>query len=299
MKQVIIWGTGINFDKYIPLIKLEEMKGNLEICGVTAEEDHLQVVGGYLFIPKTKLRNIVFDYIIVTTVKFFGEICAEALNYGIKREQIIHPDVFMIPYFDFDRYIKILEGKISIISNHCWGGVVYKLLRMPFYSPFINTLIDDENYLRLVGDLPYYLKQELVEVKDSAKGRAPMGCLGDVEIQFIHHSSFGLAKKDWEKRINRVNYGNLFVEMTIGAKRDVIERFVGTDYSKKAAFCSIRFEDKNVVYLKDYEVDKFAVKYSYMFGVYVLDMVKPMRKISCPIDILKMLLGEDDFVMKK
>lgn len=299
MKRVIIWGTGKDYDKYMPFIQLEQLKGNIEICGVTSEEEYLRTIGGYSFIPKTKIKDMVFDYIIVTTVKFFNVICAEALNLGIGRECMIHPEVFTIPYFDFDRYVQVKEGKISIISNHCWGGLVYSLLKIPFNSPFINTLIDEENYIRLINDLQYYLQQPLIQ-GESNKTTAPIGMLGDVEIQFIHHSSFGLAKRDWYKRVNRVNYRNLFMEMTIGNRADIIQQFIQIECRKKVAFCSIPYKNnKNVIFLKDWEMDRLKVRYSYMFGIYILDIVKPTHKTSCPIDILKMLLGEEDFQMKR
>lgn len=33
MRRVIIWGTGSDYDKYIPLIELEAMKGILRLSG--------------------------------------------------------------------------------------------------------------------------------------------------------------------------------------------------------------------------------------------------------------------------
>ena len=123
MKKIIIWGTGKDFDKYYPYIRLEELKGNIEVCGVTSREEHLQVIGNYKFLSKAELEKVSFDYVVVAAAKFFDEICREALDSGIERERIIHPDVFMIPYFDFERYIRVKEAKISIVSNHCWGGL--------------------------------------------------------------------------------------------------------------------------------------------------------------------------------
>lgn len=298
MRRVIIWGTGSDYDKYIPLIELEAMKGNLEIVGVTSKEEHLRCVSRYRFIPVQRMEEENFDNIIITSAKFFQEICGEAACHGIMRERIIHPEVFAIPYFDFGRYIKVAEKSPSIVSSHCWGGLVYHLLKIPFNSPFINTLFDDEDYLRLLERLPYYISLPLKE-GEIDRTRAVTGYLGDVKIQFIHHSSFIQAKADWEKRIGRLDLDNLFVEMTIGSgKEEIARKFATMNYDRKIAFCATPYEHKDIMYMKEWEVNQLAVKFSYMFGIYVLDMVKPVRKIACPIDILKLLAGEGDFVMR-
>lgn len=246
-----------------------------------------------------RITEVSYDYVVVLTSKFFNEICDEAQLLGINRNQIIHGDVFKIPYFDFKRYIHVKKSNLTIISNNCWGGYVYSILKIPFNSPFIKTLINVDDYLRLIRDLKKYLNLPLEEVEIKNKRSAPVGRLGDVEIKFMHHASFGLAKQDWSRRISRVNYDNIFLEMTVeGGVESVIREFSKNQERKKVVFSSYPYEIENNVYLRDWDSEIIRTKYSYNYNQALLDISKNRYASSFPIDILKMLLGEKDYIKK-
>lgn len=295
MYRIIVWGSGREFDRLRPSLELEERRGNVEIIGITSKEDYLHHIGGYKFYNKPEVSSLPFDYIVAATEKYYKDICREALELSIPIEKIIRGDVFYVPYFDFKRYVKIKENRISIVSNHCWGGVVCHRLGLPFLSPFVNMLIDNEDYVRLVCNLPFYLKQPL---KDGGRNRtgAPLGRLSDVTIQFIHHQNFESAKRDWNRRVSRVNYDNIFAEFTAGADDVAVRKFSNCNYNK-TAFTTREFDYPYCTFLKDWSNDIIKSRYTYMFGIYILDLLKTEHRTSCPIDILK-LLSDETFIMK-
>lgn len=69
----------------------------------------------------------------------------ELLN--ISREKVIPVRVFRLLSFDLNRYIKVKESRVSIITNHCWRGYTYHYLGMQFLSPFINIFVEEEDYI--------------------------------------------------------------------------------------------------------------------------------------------------------
>ena len=73
--------------------------------------------------------------------KYFYEIRQEIVHLGIDENIIIQGWVFNISNFDFGRYIKLLENPITILTEDCMGGYLYKNLGLKFSSPTINTLL--------------------------------------------------------------------------------------------------------------------------------------------------------------
>ena len=59
---------------------------------------------GFSVVKKEKLHELEFDYLIITSTKCYTEIENEAILLGIKKNKIIHGNVFKIPLFDWKRY---------------------------------------------------------------------------------------------------------------------------------------------------------------------------------------------------
>ncbi|MCQ2237092.1 MAG: DUF1919 domain-containing protein, partial [Bacteroidales bacterium] len=121
----------------------------------------------------------------------------------------------------------------TVICNDCTGGMILHDLHMPFNSPFINACMSDEDYLKLLGNLREYMS---IDLTDDTKGnRYPIGLLGDIRIHFMHNDTFEQAKKNWQRRLKRVNYEKIVV---IGScidtqAKDLGERFYNLPYKHK------------------------------------------------------------------
>ena len=153
---------------------------------------------------------------------------------------------------------KINNTDFSIISNNCWGGHVYRRYGLKYRSPTIGLYFFSDDYIKLLGNLYYYLHLPLrfIEVEDS-KHRAdlvrrgqcsiPIGKLGnDVEVVFLHYANREEAYEKWMRRCDRVNYSNLIVkhsQMNNCTDEHLIV-FDKMDFRKKIAFVSPSFSQR-------------------------------------------------------
>lgn len=156
---------------------------------------------GYEVIDPTEILSRDFDYIIVVSSRYYREIAADAekiAGKGIKRK-VINGEVLYIPGFDFEKYISLRENPISIISNDCFGGILYHYLNLEFSSPFINCAIAPDDFLLLANSLEGYMKQPLLMEQEGDIYQCPVGTLthlhNKIRIYFNHAYSFGEAKR--------------------------------------------------------------------------------------------------------
>lgn len=117
---------------------------------------------------------------------------------------------------------KLIKKDFTIISNNCWGGILYEAYGLPKNSPTIGGYFFADDYIRFVSNLKHYLTSEIkmITVEESKhknsivslgaeNANAPIGLIDDVEFVFLHYKDPEIAKEKWLRRIKRVNYNNL------------------------------------------------------------------------------------------
>lgn len=164
---------------------------------------------------------------------------------------------------------KIGKKKFCIFSNDCWGGELYKLTGRPFNTPFIGLMLMAPCYIKLLEEPAYYLRLPLNFIKSSryplmqelnAGSSYPLALLGnsDIEIHFLHYSSENMAREKWERRLQRIDWGNLFVKFDCGkdyADKESVERFIMLPFKNKLIFGKKNFGKKEVIVLNQYNDD--------------------------------------------
>lgn len=105
---------------------------------------------------------------------------------------------------------KLRDYQFTIVSNNCFGGILYKQLGQAYLSPFVGLFITGEDYLKLVDRFDYYMEQDLAFIDNSKnsyvnrlkekKNNMPIGKLDDIEVVFLHYSSNEEALKKWLRR---------------------------------------------------------------------------------------------------
>ena len=144
-----------------------------------------------------------------------------------------------------DRHLNDIRSRLtnkdfSLFTNNCLGGFIYHDLGLKFLSPTINLRIKPKEFISFVGDLKYYLSQDLVEVSDDNQS-IPVGLIeGDsthqsISIYFDHYLSFEEAREKWIERSKRVNYDNIIVMMEFYDgihNEELIELFKSVPYKK-------------------------------------------------------------------
>lgn len=124
MKQynILIWGYGKKYNESINIIKYQELLGTLKVVGIIDKNETYKKLDGYSVLKLSDINKVKFDYVLVTSDVFFNEICEMAMSLGIVRNKIVPVRVFLLPGFDFRKYVDLLNSKVSIIANLCWGG---------------------------------------------------------------------------------------------------------------------------------------------------------------------------------
>lgn len=172
------------------------------------------------------------------------------------------------------KYIKLTQNKRSkliknkdftIISNNCWGGIVYQSYNLPYNSPTVGMYIMPDDYIKFISNLEYYLNLDLKFIQPSESKyynyfkensnipNHPIGLLDDVELMLLHYHSEKEAYEKWMKRCKRVNMNKLIVKFNDqnGCKYNHIIEFDNVDFKNKIFF-STNYHDsiKSEIYIK-------------------------------------------------
>ena len=234
--------VGEEYNAYINLIKYQETLKKIKILGILSNWKSIIGFDGYPSLIIEDLSKIDYDYLIITDTKNFVDISkaiSEAFN--ISRDKIISSIAFKQPNFDFIDYVKLMKSDLTIISIECSGAVMYNALGLEFKSPFILMFLTQKDYLKVMNDFEYYIRQPLIEVKDLDR-KYPVGKLDDVYLYLNHYSTFDDAKIAWDKRIQRINKNNVLFMMT-EVFQDSIEKFQNCTVNRKIGFAP---EDYNL-----------------------------------------------------
>lgn len=308
MKQCVIWGTGNEYESIINQVRHEELKGNLKRNAVLSKtRSHFaKKLDGIDIIGKEGLRDVEFDYVIIAA-EAYTEIREEAVAMGVPENKIIPGKVFRLPNFDFVRYISLVENPVTILSNDCWGGLVYNVLGLPFSSPFINILCPEDSFFKFMQDPFFYLEQPLhMECEGSPRENVfPIGRLGagdeSIELQFMHEPSFEKAEKGWNERVKRINKNRIFVKAVIDGgnprKEEYLKIFERVPYNKMCLY-SGETDVRDVVYMKRFEWDWYHKSLDVTYAWHKF-MTWFMVNTLTSVDLLKLLNGEKDYIREQ
>lgn len=161
----------------------------------------------------------------------------------------------------WQRRRKLKYKDFTIISNNCWAGTaVYQPLGLPYNTPTVGLFFMDEDYIRFLENLEWYLDQPLkfispVQSKyyDKVKDISfPIAVIGDdVEIFFMHYHSVEEAREKWERRKRRINPKRLLVKMSIRTKvydvDGMLSQFSELPYSNKICFSPKGYKSNNEI----------------------------------------------------
>lgn len=160
----------------------------------------------------------------------------------------------MIDYLGKTPLEHMKNPKFTIIANNNWGAAVYKRLGCLYHSPFVGTRLIDRDYLKLLKNLRYYLESPLLFIEQSqylqiAQERQQKSFLigllgGDVEIYFYEEHNEIEAKRNWKKRLKRIQWDNIFITYcrdrttTEAEYLQCLAKFERLDFPYKVAFTS-------------------------------------------------------------
>lgn len=170
------------------------------------------------------------------------------------------------------RRLGLKNRNFSIISNNCWGGIVYDIFGLQYLSPTIGLYMFSDDYIRFCENLDYYLKLPVTEIKleesrysNELKQKninCPIGKIKDVELIFLHYKNFNDAKVKWEKRCKRIKFDNLIIKFSDQNlfREENYYKFMNLNYKNKIFITGNEkfMNEENVVYLKQYQKIGYA-----------------------------------------
>ncbi|MBD5503047.1 MAG: DUF1919 domain-containing protein [Lachnospiraceae bacterium] len=241
MYNILIWGTAMEYDQYLAVIKYYEGKKLFQVVGVTSNDNYYNYLDGYPFIPKRDLVKVAYDWIIICASKErTADIRKEAISMGISEDILFSAYILLQPEFDFEKYIRLSESKISIFSCNCWGGQAYKRFGLKVRSPFYNMYEHVSEFIPFLKDAKEILSSEKLqfcttEYNDDLLFHYPVYDLAGLKLHMNNYPNPEEAERKWYERCARINWDNVFVMIYADDVR-CIEDFSRLPYQKKICF---------------------------------------------------------------
>ena len=175
---------------------------------------------------------------------------------------------------------KLKSTDFTIISNNCWGGVVYEYFGLPKQSPTVGAYFFASDYVKFCSNLHYYLglNLELITADDSHNKEALykknqqgaiIGRIDDVEIVFLHYHNKKELLEKWERRKKRVNWDKIILKFSFqnDCSDELVRSFMKIPAYKKICFVGGEVEGcPDVLYYPRHNDKKETVDETYNLG---------------------------------
>lgn len=145
---------------------------------------------------------------------------------------------------------KIKDKEFTIISNNCWGGMIYESYGLQKQTPTVGLFIMPDDYIKFLRNLREYVSQEIefinpndskykdFLINDPRFGQYPIGKLKDIEIMFLHYKDENEARNKWNRRCKRIKWDKLLIKFNDqnGCNENHIEAYRELPYKNKLFF---------------------------------------------------------------
>lgn len=173
------------------------------------------------------------------------------------------------PLFAKGRCKRLDRCDFSIISNNCWAGSVYRYFGLPYKSPTEGLYFFASDYVKFAANLNYYLDLplEFIDARESSHYDAlqmrgetdkPIALIDDIEIVFLHYSTAKEAAEKWYRRVDRLNWNNLFIKFSQmnGCTEEDLRKFDEIGFPNKLCFTATRRPDLECAVFHSASVDE-------------------------------------------
>ena len=154
------------------------------------------------------------------------------------------------------RQKRLKNRNFTIISNNCWGGMIYESYNLIKQSPTIGLFFHADDYIKFISNFNYYinLKLEFIKIDESKNkewlvnnvhfDKHPIGLLDDIEIYFLHYKDEKEAEEKWNRRIERINYNDILFKFNDqnGCTEEHVKNFLELPYKNKLFFTVKKWE---------------------------------------------------------
>jgi len=151
----------------------------------------------------------------------------------------------------------------TVVSNNCWGSHVYRVLDIPYLTPFVGMFIPPKSYLYLLKRFDSCIGADLEFADQSASAPIslwrqrerltyPIGLLeGHVELHFLHCADEKDARTKWQESCGWIvsDPSRWFFKFddSWGASAEEVEEFCALPFGNKVCFTTARYNSSTVI----------------------------------------------------
>ncbi|MEL6930142.1 MAG: glycosyltransferase [Cyanobacteria bacterium J06600_6] len=163
---------------------------------------------------------------------------------------------------------QLKKPPFTLISNNSWSSIICKRLNYLHQSPLVNTYISDPDYLKLLGNLRYYLESDLTFPQQHQPAKITLEnpdekviiarLANEIEIHFKKENSIDEVTHNWQQRLATVQWDNMFAVYfcdRTASKAEQLEylaEYERLDFPRKVAFAPMTTSHSSTVRLADY-----------------------------------------------
>ncbi|WP_215182705.1 DUF1919 domain-containing protein [Paenibacillus albidus] len=209
------------------------------------------------------INNYGFDFINIKCEEY-EEVVAGLIYLSVSDNIILpssYPSRNSIETFQPESFLNLKNKNFSLISDDCWGGFLYKQLGLSYNTPFMWLYIRNNDYLKLISDVAYYLNQKIKFINIPGYNH-PIGLLGDVHIFFNHYRNAEEAEGKWKKRLERFNWDNIYYKFSAVSEEDAsIFNVILKETDKKVSFSPQAYDYPQNIHLTGWQDEEARRQY--------------------------------------
>ena len=215
MKRIIVYGSEKEYLEYRDVLQMRQQRGDTFAAGLCTGLPSTGTVPDALTpIPPERLAGMEFDYLLILP-EDEKETILKLTGLGIERQRIINKTTFEQAEASWEEMEAVRNGRITILSNNCFGGLLAKTLCMECCSPTRGLWIAEHLFPRFLAHLDDYLSEKPVFAgweygsHDYESSRFPVLALGDLALHCNHDTDADEAIEKWVKGVKKINPNNM------------------------------------------------------------------------------------------
>ena len=198
---------------------------------------------------------------------------------------------------------KLINKNFTIISNNCWGGMVYESYNIIKNSPTCGLFFMASDYIKFLKDLKGFINGDLNFInpdnsrwkhfpeiyEDKRFGSYPVGVLSNgkesIEIFFLHYQNEAEALTKWNRRCKRINWEKLLIKFNDQNGCDIqdLKDFLNLPYKNKLFFTCKKWpgmDAKEIIIINQFPKYKYIKASFEPFGkTYYCDVNKIINSL--------------------
>lgn len=177
---------------------------------------------------------------------------------------------FYYKYTGIIKQKKIKNHNFTIISNNCFGGIIYRNYHIPYQSPTCGVYFMAPEYIKFIYNIKDYINSEITEIEiDESKYKEYLkkvkydgiiGKIKDIEICFLHFDNIEEVNEKWKRRTNRINWNRIIYKFNDQnlCTYEELQKFQDFTAKNKICFTAKKYKNIDSIQIEKYK-DKNCV----------------------------------------